>query len=655
VSLHDFEIFRPPGSAHGEYELSSLHLLPRRKELCFSGIASLGTEKYHLQDITFSDHSIEGYGDAENSGIVTYIQPKLALVDTEFDIWFRLYEPAPRYLRFHGPFQWIAKFSRHVLDYMEHQPPDSVGLEDFQANFFLWLNARFGHDTDFKAWHAMFGGKSDFRVTFHAHVGYIFQQADGLENPSLLAHPVWSQCMQGSDYIKKEAVTMTKTIATPHVYGCFSHMYFGEKLKSVQPCESVRREQAKRKRTLGFASDSTGPVPQKQPGSHHPSHELSVRAGDVIAFKPEEKDTIYWKKKETEWLAYVQRVEPLSDGTDRLFVIWIYRPDETNMFLASYPIKKEVFLSDNCNCDEGVLLSSDVSRKLTVHWLPYTLDTSRDVLIRQTYITSESSFVTLQNDHLTCTCNQENYTSVNSYHRGDTVYITKTLQDKKILEPALVHYVDKESQAITVRLFLRLGRDCKEMLGYPQRGHTAPNELVLTDRLSKVRSSCIERPCHIRFLANHEILSKVIPVPYDRGGAGDFWFLGMGLEEEDGCCKLIDLVRLPNPFKESVNCVDGKPEKLRGLSIFSGGGNLDRGLEEGGAVEFTTAVDYSPEAMHTQRANARNPDSMKFFCGSVDDHLAAMFSGTIPPLNENLVSGGTPWLVNLCANKCLLT
>jgi hypothetical protein len=98
VGLHDFEIFRSPSrAAKWVYELSSLHLTAKGKELCFNGHVFLKGLKYYVEDVEISDHSIEGYGDLNNSGIVVYIQPKCAHLDSEFDIWFRLHEPAPRY------------------------------------------------------------------------------------------------------------------------------------------------------------------------------------------------------------------------------------------------------------------------------------------------------------------------------------------------------------------------------------------------------------------------------------------------------------------------------------------------------------------------------------------------------------------------------
>jgi site-specific DNA-cytosine methylase len=67
-------------------------------------------------------------------------------------------------------------------------------------------------------------------------------------------------------------------------------------------------------------------------------------------------------------------------------------------------------------------------------------------------------------------------------------------------------------------------------------------------------------------------------------------------------------------------------EKLAGLSLFSGCGNLDKGLEEGGAVEFNTAVEMCPEAVHTLHANARQPEKLKLWLGSVDDYLKSLLT-----------------------------
>jgi hypothetical protein len=95
--------------------------------------------------------------------------------------------------------------------------------------------------------------------------------------------------------------------------------------------------------------------------------------------------------------------------------------------------------------------------------------------------------------------------------------------------------------------------------------------------------------------------------------------------------------------------------KLKGLSLFSGGGDLDRGLEEGGAVEFQTSVDYDSAAIHTQRANCQDPQNIRLFCGSVDDYLKSLLSGrthrSVARVGEvDVIAAGSP-----CPGTCLVS
>jgi DNA (cytosine-5)-methyltransferase 1 len=150
-----------------------------------------------------------------------------------------------------------------------------------------------------------------------------------------------------------------------------------------------------------------------------------------------------------------------------------------------------------------------------------------------------------------------------------------------------------------------------------------------------------------------KLLANDIPSPYDLQGAGDHWFVSMGLDSADGNQQLVWLNGLPKGFCEAQ--VKPLPfKKLRGLSLFSGGGGLDRGLEEGGAIEFQTSVDYDSAAIHTQRANCQDPQNMRLFCGSVDDYLKVLLSGgthrSVARVGEvDVIVAGSP-----CPGTCLM-
>jgi site-specific DNA-cytosine methylase len=96
--------------------------------------------------------------------------------------------------------------------------------------------------------------------------------------------------------------------------------------------------------------------------------------------------------------------------------------------------------------------------------------------------------------------------------------------------------------------------------------------------------------------------------------------------------------------------------KLKGMGIFCGSGSFDRGLEEGGSIEFKWGVDWAERALHSYRANTREPQNLNLFLGSVNDHLGRLF--TVPKTAELLLSVmsmcSQPDLhvrVSLCSNE----
>lgn len=404
----------------------------------------------------------------------------------------------------------------------------------------------------------------------------------------------------------------------------------------MEPSDAVRQLQDRRKRLLGFPIDP----PPKQPKTSPKSSLFRLRdlrpfvVGDVVAIEPNESEEKLWRKTATneavqrEWVAYIHRVEMLEDNTQQLFVLWLYHPENTTISTADYPVEKELFMSDHCNCNEPKLLSTDVTSRRTVDWFSRAFDTDKDFLVRQTYMPEEAHFITLQKAHFGCDCTKGDTGSVQNCRVGDSVYIKKTNAGRRILEPVVIHSVDHTNKEVTVRRLLRLKRDCPDTLGNTRKRGIAENELVWTRELIKVSAQRVERRCYIKFFSIEDVLSHNIPFPYNRGGAGDFWILSTQRTMTEDQPKIkplaeapISLIQGPNPtMKPSF-------EKLPGLGLFSGCGNLDRGLEEAGAVQFKTAVDYNAEAVHTLRANARYTD-LKLWLGSVDDYLAAALSAS---------------------------
>jgi DNA (cytosine-5)-methyltransferase 1 len=672
ADLHDFEIYVSPNDAVRGYELIGLHHLesPKAKKLTFDGSLRIEAEEHYVEGITIHDFSIEGFGDQEDPTVAIYIQSATASKDSTHDIWYRLNNPTQLYKRHHKPFLWVAQLCKHVLDFMDEHC--SVGLESFRIDFQQWLTTRFHQHTDFQHWYHAIHDHEDFRVPVNTYIQFLYQQAYNLPNSKALrTHPVWADCMvAGLTRVKKQDVVITGTLATPNVHQCFQHMYFGHVIQAKFPSKAVRAAQQKRMAQLRFSRD-----PSK---SSHTDFDVSITAqpyrsslvkvGDVVAFDPSKSDKQNWRNADCEWLLFVHDIQLLSNGVQRLFGLYLYRPHETNIFTAKYRYQNELFFSDNCNCDDGELFSTDINGYYNIEWSPSIIP-GRTFFIRQTYMTQDSAFVTYTEKHKVCECKKERVkqTSFDRYHRGDTIYVTKRVQGQKVLEPMIVYQKEKMTGCFIARRFARLKRDYSQEAERAQRGaEIARNELVLTDEYEEIAIAQIERECYIRFISKQDILQSRIPLLYNRGGAGDFWFFSMGLTVKDGTPRLTWLARPPKNFNEGHDSTDlsspcirlahtstcddvvlqASVNRLSGMSLFSGGGNLDRGIEEGGAVEIRTAVELDDAAIHTLRANTRDPTKKMLWYGSVDDHLNAALDGSTHPLlahigNVNIIIAGS--------------
>jgi DNA (cytosine-5)-methyltransferase 1 len=667
ADLHDFEIYVSPDSAVRGQELIGLHHLevPRAKKLTFDGSLRIGAEEHFVESITIQDFSVEGFGDQEDPTVGVYIQSALASRDSTHDIWYRLNKPTGLYELHHKPFLWVAQLSKHVLDFMDKQPPCSVGLDSFRVDFQRWLTNQFVQQTDFQNWYHTIADRRDFRVPVNAYIQFLYQQACNLPNSkALLAHPVWADCMvAGLTQVERQDKLVKDTLATPDVHQCFQHMYFGHAIRAKSPSMAVRAAQQKRMTQLGFSQDFSDNSYLNSDVSveARPYGSSLVQVGDVVAFDPSKSDKQNWRNSDWEWLLYVHDTRLLSNGVQRLFGLYLYRPRETNIFTAKYPHHNELFFSDNCNCDDGELFSADINGHYDIKWTPYIIP-SRTFFVRQTYMTQDSAFVTFADKHKVCECKKVRITAFDRYHRGDTIYVTKRVQGRKILEPMIVHQKEQKTRCFIVRRFARLERDCPALAERAQRGgKIARNELVLTDEYEEIATSQIEQACHIRFIPKQDLLQNQIAFPYNRGGAGSFWFFSMGLTVKSGTSRLIWLARPPDNFNEGHDITDlsslchspahivptPSANKLSGMSLFSGGGNLDRGIEEGSAVDIRTAVELDGAAIHTQRANTRDPSEKSLWYGSVDDYLDAALEGKEHPLvahigTVNNIIAGSP-------------
>ncbi|KAL8909271.1 MAG: hypothetical protein Q9207_000281 [Kuettlingeria erythrocarpa] len=304
----------------------------------------------------------------------------------------------------------------------------------------------------------------------------------------------------------------------------------------------------------------------------HTSKEGAIRTGDIVAIPSDTNTT--WKTKDMYWYAYVQ-----GRKTTALAVALFAAPRDT--------------------------------------------DDAAEFYVRQTYSSADSHWSTLQTSHFRCRCRcDDDEPATHAYSVGDTLLV-KAASSKETLEPVVLleHAVDGDRTIALVRRLLRKKDD------YGDLG-TDSNELVYSSRCDTCEVSSIVRRCHVRFYTLRNRQEEQIPAPYNRNGAGDFYYVILG-ENESGDLKAISELQPPvmnQGFDPAAPTAIQEP--MRGLDIFCGGGNLGRGLEEGRAVKMEWAVDYFNEAIHTYHANSETPS--KLYNGSVNDYLFDAIHGRRP-------------------------
>ncbi|KAK4947169.1 hypothetical protein LTR10_013940 [Elasticomyces elasticus] len=653
--LENFSIYRPQGQTasdrHGG-ELVTLHRLLRHGDgsgyYLVDGTLTCGDEHHQIKGVPFSILTIDGYGDAAFS-----VRDKICVQSTlaqRADVWYQLGTPAPEYMRFYKPFLWLAHFSKCFVEYLLET--EEVALHHFarDALFINWLQQTYGGNAEYEVWRSE-SGLRQFRTTVAAHVGFLHKEAYSIDQ-RLCKKAIWGEIDPlNLTAIPAEPHNQQRTVVTPFAHDMFRHMYFGSQLKSV-PMDPLVKEQVKRrKQQLGLAplvTDATRTPPvDALPSSQAPPTPFCE--GDVVTIKADHEGA--WKKSSDIWYAYIQKVRVTPTGNVRLDVLWMYQPRDTTLGAAYYPFANELFLSDNCSCGRDALSPDDIISKVEVEWGGPDPAAEAGLFVRQKFCTvaeeDRYSFETLKDVDYRCGCDQTvveewekclreydihdtvlvlrfRLTSSDSIRLREEVYqpgeeILAHLSNENLtkldgvvdgwLDPAELVGFDHETETVEVRPFRRVSEDTSG---------AAANELVLGGEKLRLPTSRIARKCHVRIFDDARIRESRIPAPYDRGGAADCYFLSKGVREGwNGTWPTFKLGFDPAAPRR----------KLRGMGIFCGGGNLDRGLEDSGVAEFDYAVDWAEHALHSYRAASQNPTA-HYFLGSVDDYLALALAGS---------------------------
>jgi DNA (cytosine-5)-methyltransferase 1 len=292
-----------------------------------------------------------------------------------------------------------------------------------------------------------------------------------------------------------------------------------------------------------------------------------------------------------------------------------------------YPYENELFMSDNCNCEEAAIHPADVVSRPLVVFSPAKLPTT-SAFVRQIYVTGDQSFRTLSPSDFTCHCDKtevDDFARVQkSFGLYDTVLVAVKRRGQVVLEPGIIENFEPSKRTVRVRRLMRAKRDldCND---------ARPNELVWTSKFFDVKAKHVVRRCHVRFWFK-EWLSQDLPSPYNRNGQADCFTISRQLVDgvKDDSETIVAL-SIESAFRMNQTTTFDleDAQKLATLSLFSGGGNFDRGFEEAGALCTKWAVEWNPHAAHTYRANLHDPEKTNIFLGSVDEHLRRALAGEL--------------------------
>ncbi|KAI4761807.1 S-adenosyl-L-methionine-dependent methyltransferase [Aureobasidium sp. EXF-3400] len=598
--LKDYSVYRNGTNHRHAFELCPLHLLKNEdgvNELLFDGILSIDGEERRVEGVPFDCLAIDGYGD-ENDKVSACIQTTLGC---KASVWYQLGTPANHYTRYHDTFLWVSRFTKYVVDFLEDSE-QSVTFSVFRRTFYPYLQQKYGSSPAIKDWLDQHHSH-DFGQAFCANLGFIIKECYSV-NDQLLDEPIFGETnTKQLKAIKMEDTAYKNTVVTPFVFELFRKMPFQGQMQVLSEVSvATLRKQESRRIELGLTPLSCRPTlaPKLRP------HKRIVRRGDVVSIAAETQ-TQWRHSTGVVWFAYVQEIRRLKSGVQKLDVLWLYEPSDTTLGHGYYPYKNELFLSDNCSCGKNAIDAELVQSIVTVKWFANNPGESKDCFfVRQKFRTEPTlgayDFVQLKQSDFSCGCNNtetEMYRVKQEFAPGDTVLVYRLVHGKESLEPAIIRGFNRHT--VTLQTFLRCHRDLYDK-------HAAANQIMLTDEMFDLDPDSVTRHCRVATFASLED----VRTPYDRNGAGDLWYV----------------VSSSAPTWNFVDQEIAPESKLKGMGIFCGSGSFDRGLEEGGGLEFNWAVDWAERALHSYRANTEEPERLNLFLGSVNDYLSKAIHGT---------------------------
>ncbi|KAK1580211.1 C-5 cytosine-specific DNA methylase [Colletotrichum navitas] len=641
----------------------------RCNRMYVDGILSVGNKQFSIRGIPFEELPIGNYGSSEPTiGSELWIRSCLSAAIAKrqnTNIYYRLKNPSTEYQRYHTGFVWVADLAKHVVDYLStaQDKKQQVIFRDFRSAFYAWADKKHGNSESFCQWQRQYQ-RTDFCGAVAANLEFIWKEASGVlghKVRSIYLRKLWKEIREFTAYSDcsdktpstpatttplaspsptpsmRQSLHIPKTVVTPYINQLFDHLPCGlimEALDLSPKTKRLRRDVTKALRLESALDIHTGTSAKN---TNERSLKTSVNVGDVISTARDEGGN--WEREipagfndVDRWFGLVQKVHRHNNDKKSFDIIWMYRPVDTICGNMKYPWSNELFLSDHCSCNNPADKKIKEEEVLAAHKIDWggSSAASAEFFCRQTYLHEDRRFITFQKGHLFCMHHSQSSEQEFPYKIGDTLLVCLKSSDSVVEPCELVELCNSK-----LALF-RLLRRRQTIQSNSTNEKVPPNELVYSDELLPIGVKNIQSRCTVRFFR----LGEPIPVPYDRKGVGNTFFIryrwqsGQMIPLEDGFLSLRQGFDPAKPFP-----------KLRGFDLFCGGGNFGRGLEEGGVIEMNWANDLNKKAIHTYMANTEN--TVYPFAGSIDDlqrlALQGKFSKKVPPIGSvDFVSGGSP-------------
>lgn len=598
-----------------------------------------GNKSCYVQEVPFQTFSIENYGLEHHSAQGNILIQSERMEESSGRIFYNLKTPAKEYKRYHHGFLWLADLAKHFIDYgQDILSPVETG--SFRTDFASWITEKHGHSTEFNNWFQSYG-RNDFRSAIAANIEFLHQEAIKFDKERFGNQPVFAELFHLSA-IPKQQITEKKTVVTPYVYHCFSHMAFADHLKSCPIDKSVRnrwRNNLRQRKFVDIQLQST--CERLESKSHQRCRKpitddeiKKIKIGDILAVIKDEvsawkDEPSEWRETDEYWYIYVQGIRTDNKGKRSFDGIWLYRPSDTICAMMKYPFPNELFFSDNCTCLTGRIPEDEI---IHIEIVDFHISRSHERLfIRQTYLDCEK-FVTFDERHKICQHLPNDIHHIKRYAIGESVLARA--RHSSCLEAFEVIGYERGELGLDVAILKKLPRRAE----IESNSLARPNELVYGDEIERVSVARIKSSCHVRFYTEDIVQKNSVPVPYSRDGTGNFFYITTRLIKDGDLIKLQPINNSPpqSLVQGFDPLVPSELPPMRSLDLCHGSGNFGRGVAEGGAVINEYACDSSSVASHTYYINDPNPSKTKIYSGSMDDYLRIALKGN--PKNSDLIA-----------------